>query len=371
MSKKIAVCIDAFAFQANRIFDKRWAAKFPGAEAMPVLADLVREYGLGIVTGDVAISHVRSDYWDAKDVIVVQDMDSPDGLELIRLGATGKVLTAMESPIFAYQFYDRLSELAQKFEHRVLFKGAFNAFTAPNGHNHTAHFPGFHQDRIPPLLPWNERKFMVMVVGNNYWNRSARFPLSLSPKRYVKWLRKYKSRKNSPTLKHAIKDELQSKRLEAIEYFGSLGKLSLFGARWDDLSRLPKNWQKRLGNLISKMKPGRCENKVNTISSYKFAVCFENVAYPGYVTEKIIDCFVAGVIPVYMGAPDISDFVPKEAFVDFREFGSWQELDSFIENFAQGQAMNMINVGRDFLRSGHGQKHSFEGFAWFLFDLIL
>jgi len=121
MSKIIAVCVDAVVFKDNRIFDERWVRKFPGAQAMPVLAAMAQKSGFPIVTGDVALSHVRSGYWDAKDIAVIQDMDCPEGLELIRLGASAKVLTALESPIFAYPFYDRLAELGPKFEHRVLF----------------------------------------------------------------------------------------------------------------------------------------------------------------------------------------------------------------------------------------------------------
>ncbi len=371
MSKIIAVCVDAVVFKDNRIFDERWARKFPGAQTMPVLAAMAQKSGFPIVTGDVALSHVRSGYWDAKDIAVIQDMDCPEGLELIRLGASAKVLTALESPIFAYPFYDLLAELGPKFEHRILFKGAFDLFSAASGHNHTAHFPIFHKDRILTPALWNDRKFMVMVAGNKYWNKSSRLPLSLSPKRYFKWLRKRRSRKNSPTLKQTIKNELQSKRLEAIEYFGGLQKLDVFGFGWDKPNKMPVMWRRRLERVFSDKWPRPCENKTETISRYKFAVCFENMSYPGYVTEKIIDCLVAGLIPIYLGAPDISEFVPEEAFIDIRKFNTWQELDNYVESLTESKGMEMITSGQDFLRSSQGQKHSFEGFAQLLLDLVL
>jgi hypothetical protein len=106
------------------------------------------------------------------------------------------------------------------------------------------------------------------------------------------------------------------------------------------------------------------------MSNYKFALCFENVAYPGYVTEKIIDCLVAGAIPLYLGAPDITDFVPQEAFIDIRNFNSLQQLNEYLKNLDKETAMKIINAGRNFLNSPAGQKHSFEGFAEFLLELL-
>ena len=370
MSKKIAICVDADAFLANRILDPQWAKLFPGAQAMPIFAEMAKKSGFEVVTGDIALSNVRSGYWNADDIIVVQEMDCSIGLELVSLGAVPKVLIALESPIFAHPFYDKLYFLASKFENRILFRGAFESLSAENGHNYNAYFPAFYRDQKFLLKPWNERHFMVVVAANKYYKKSARFPLSFNPNRYIKWAKKQRTKKSSHALQQAIKNELQSQRLEAIEYFGYLKKLNIFGHGWDRLKKLPKAWQKRLGKILSEIKPQPCDDKVETMSDYKFAICFENTSYPGYVTEKIIDCLVAGVIPVYLGAPDISDFIPPDTFIDMRNFNSWQQLDEYIENISEKQAMEMIEAGRRFLQSSQGQKHSFEGFAQLIFDLI-
>jgi hypothetical protein len=106
------------------------------------------------------------------------------------------------------------------------------------------------------------------------------------------------------------------------------------------------------------------------MSNYKFAVCFENVSYPGYVTEKIIDCLVAGVIPLYSGAPDVTDFIPENTFINMRPFNSFQRLDEYMQNLSNQTAMKMIIAGRDFLTSPTARLHSFEGFAEFLLELL-
>ena len=57
---------------------------------------------------------------------------------------------------------------------------------------------------------------------------------------------------------------------------------------------------------------GPVKNKIDFLKSYKFSVAFENTSFPGYITEKIIESWAAGTIPIYWGAPDIiEEFNPK------------------------------------------------------------
>lgn len=52
------------------------------------------------------------------------------------------------------------------------------------------------------------------------------------------------------------------------------------------------------------------DNKIAYLRNYKFNVCPENVDSPGYITEKLLEAFCAGTIPIYLGStgwlePDI------------------------------------------------------------------
>lgn len=67
-------------------------------------------------------------------------------------------------------------------------------------------------------------------------------------------------------------------------------------------------------------------DKLRFISPYKFMIAFENSSYPGYVTEKIYECFFTNTIPIYWGSPVVSkDFNPKR-ILNRLEFKSDEEL---------------------------------------------
>ncbi len=54
------------------------------------------------------------------------------------------------------------------------------------------------------------------------------------------------------------------------------------------------------------------EIKLDTISNYKFSICFENSIFPGYTTEKLLHAKIAGTIPIYFAHNSFDiDFNPK------------------------------------------------------------
>jgi len=57
------------------------------------------------------------------------------------------------------------------------------------------------------------------------------------------------------------------------------------------------------------------ENKEEALCDYMFSVCIENGIYESYFTEKILDCFATGTIPLYAGTPDIGNFFNPEGII--------------------------------------------------------
>lgn len=71
---------------------------------------------------------------------------------------------------------------------------------------------------------------------------------------------------------------------------------------------------------------GSVKDKKAFLVQYKFNIAFENCSHDGYATEKIMEAFAAGVVPIYYGDPRIAeDFNPK-AFVNAHDFPSFEAM---------------------------------------------
>ena len=86
-------------------------------------------------------------------------------------------------------------------------------------------------------------------------------------------------------------------------------------------------WKNNVGGTVG--------DKHAFLQNYKFNLCFENSAQKGYVTEKLIQAFAAGCVPIYWGDESLCDekyakfrpvFNPK-AFINVHNFDS---IDSAI-----------------------------------------
>lgn len=373
----IALSADIDLLKNERLLDANWAKQFPGALWVPVLAKKLRRRQFKVTTGDVALSQVKQGYWNAEEIGIIQHLNDPETEKLIALGAKPLLLTAFESPLYVPDFYKEVSSVATQFKHRVMFRGVFDLFSCQHGTNHTVRFPIFNETDLPAVADWNEREFVTMVVGNKYTDAFSRLylrhPIDILKlvKRHMLSVFPGNRLKVLDSLRSIKGKQLQDQRYAAIIYFGKRKCLKLFGNGWDNVSNLPMHYRKKLTPLLSSLTPQYIENKIETIQKIKFALCFENYSFPGYVTEKIIECFVAGVIPVYLGAPDIEEFVPTGTFIDVRQYKDWESLLDKMKGITETEAMEMITKGRRFLKTPEGKLHSFEGFASFIEGLIL
>lgn len=172
--------------------------------------------------------------------------------------------------------------------------------------------------------------------------------------------------------------ELYSKREEIINYFEDHApdKFDLYGAGWDRdvysgiFKPLNKVFQ------IFKIKPtlfqkqyrcykGKVESKIDTMAKYKFAFAIENFgSSEGYITEKIFDCFFARTVPVYLGAPDVTDHISESAFINARKFKDVRRLIAHLNEIDEHVFNLYLNHAEKFLNSDQGKKFSSDYFAF-------
>jgi alpha(1,3/1,4) fucosyltransferase len=76
-------------------------------------------------------------------------------------------------------------------------------------------------------------------------------------------------------------------------------------------------------------------SKYEILSRYRFNLCFENSTFPGYYTEKLLQSWVGGCIPLYYSDKwFLHDFNPRAA-INRCNFAS---LDEFVEHVASVDA---------------------------------
>lgn len=178
---------------------------------------------------------------------------------------------------------------------------------------------------IADPVPFEEKKFCTLVSG--YVNNPAKYPG-----------------------KHP--DELYSQRLKAVEFFEKVGEegFECYGRGWE---KAPPYKSFR----------GPCADKIGVIKNYRFSICYENCRdVKGYITEKIFDCFAAGNVPVYWGASNVTDYIPKDCFIDRRDFESLDELYLFLKSMPKATYEGYLTRIREFLASDAAHLFSEEKF---------
>jgi len=68
--------------------------------------------------------------------------------------------------------------------------------------------------------------------------------------------------------------------------------------------------------------------KIDGLRDYRFSIVIESCRERGYFTEKIIDCFLTGTIPIYWGDPDIGDIFDLDGIVLFNDLDETLRLTS-------------------------------------------
>ena len=96
------------------------------------------------------------------------------------------------------------------------------------------------------------------------------------------------------------------------------------------------------------------DNKLETISNYKFNICFENSIYPGYYTEKPIHAKVAGCVPIYWSDKYIARDFNEKSFINLSDFNDVKDLAEYIieldkneENYNQIRNVNLFTHDKD------------------------
>jgi glycosyltransferase involved in cell wall biosynthesis len=74
------------------------------------------------------------------------------------------------------------------------------------------------------------------------------------------------------------------------------------------------------------------DGKIDGLRDYMFSIAIENGVCENYFTEKILDCFLTGTIPIYHGCPNISDFFDVRGIIIF---DTQEELVNIVDSLTE------------------------------------
>lgn len=94
------------------------------------------------------------------------------------------------------------------------------------------------------------------------------------------------------------------------------------------------------------------KDKLQFEENYRFSIAFENASYPGYMTEKVIQAFAAGTIPIYWGDTDADRVLNKKAYINVKDYGSMEDAaEAIAEIDADRERFINILTERPFVSS--------------------
>ncbi|MEP6506687.1 MAG: glycosyltransferase [Gemmatimonadales bacterium] len=329
-AKTISVYLDphSYHFLGNGLFDDQSKWNRDGSlRPWLILRERLSAEGIRLNTADYFSAHLRED----KSVKVYSSFGMLDRYR--ELAARDDVLLnsfyLFEVVMYAQEMYARLPELSKDFrtvyswtDHESLARFAPEPFSVSDC-------------RMP--APFS-------AVIERHWNRTDR--------RGVLFV--YTNRRGIP-----IDGNLLDERMEGLAYFSSRGEAELWGRWWDDLSRI----HPRFAEPIRRSWRGPLADKYEAYGRARFVFCCENMSMRGWITEKIFDCFYSGAVPMYLGAPDVLDWIPADCFIDLRAFKSYSELGRFIDDLTPADIEKYRLAGRDYLESAAFRPFSAEAFA--------
>jgi hypothetical protein len=352
--KDIAVFIDPVShhFVRNELFNPDNRHNIDNAHAPYFyLRDLFKSKGIEVHTADYLLRGEKKNKINVYFSLGIIE-------NFRRLAERSDVILSgiftFEAPIVQPSTYRALRKASKYFKRIYCFapSEALTRFGCAGLTFHKLHIPYAYDRVFEDLWGKKDRKFLNLLN----WNRLSR----------RKW------------------QELYTERLRALEFFSQYDEIDLYGMGWDRApyvvgeTKMPNTFT-RIHRYIREHTPfmpmhpyeeavrksyrGAAPSKYETQSNYTFTICYENMMLPGWLNENIFDCFLVGTIPIYLGPPDVTDYIPEECFIDKRKFPTYPELRAYLKSLGDKEIETYRQNARDYLSSDMYKPFLKESFA--------
>ena len=209
-------------------------------------------------------------------------------------------------------------------------------------------------NEFPVVLTWNDE----LVDGKRFYKFCYPIPAHVPVVEKIDFAKKKLLVNISQNKFSVYPHELYSARRDAIRYFERKRPedFDLYGVGWDrPIIWFGSRWRRFGLRSVSKSYTsyrGTVKHKWEVLPRYRFSLCYENCSdQPGYITEKIFDCMRADCVPIYWGAPNVTDYVDSDTFIDRRQFKSNEDLEEYICSIDKHQFEEFREAIKSYLES--------------------
>lgn len=84
------------------------------------------------------------------------------------------------------------------------------------------------------------------------------------------------------------------------------------------------------------------EELIDMYKNYKFVIAMENKYVDGYVTEKILNAFYSGAIPIFWGSSIVSILFNEKAFINVNNFSTFEACVDHVVNMTEKEIDQMM-----------------------------
>lgn len=339
MEKVVIFDIGDPKIKNNQIFDRAFA--YPISHTLLPLCylyDEAKKVGITFITPDIFLDNPES--FIGKQVFLISHLVNAGTEKLINLGANPLILLCQESPFIATRFYINLSKYSSLFKYSMLFPG-MKKRVSNKTHFIPTLFPQYFSNEQFKIVPFEKKRFITYIASNKVVKNFFKITL-------IQLLYGFDVKMIYPF------------RKKIIHFLSQRGDFDLYG----------KGWGSEKFEYIKKVYRGEVKDKEIKLREYKFVLCLENAIFPGNITEKIFDCFFALSVPIYFGAPDINNYIPRNTFINIEDFKTLDELMQFIDSIDEQTYNAYIENIQTFLRSKEYAKFSHQKFAETVINLI-
>jgi hypothetical protein len=351
---------DMSAFMNNNILDRAFMAQHHHGEALTDMAEAIQCAGFEFMTID---RYLRT--CPERKALLISDMAA--GFCSKNRNIIPAICFSLESPIIASRYYHHIKAKTKSYAKVYDWVGTVSRIENATRRFLPISHPNTIREVLEPTVDWHSKKFLVVINSNKRafqwsWPAFGLRTLPLLLRALVSNLRTVWIKLVDPIMKQ----ELYFERLRAINYFSKYEDFDLYGYGWDSLSDssdLP------IKDAVLKCYRGKIpgvndnKDKLEFLKRYKFSIVFENAVFPGYLTEKIFDCFFAGVIPVYLGDPNVSERIPSACFIDARDFKNYEALADYLLSMSEEEAASRLDAARVFIASSAFEPFTAKFFA--------